>query len=101
MSETYYLVINEWLYPTESGRDFVDDYDTHEAAMSRCREECERERANYEEVSNCKARLDQCEKANFNGCLMTTSDKCVEWHFLSRVIAVSAMSTDTIRCLET
>ena len=99
-------MINFQFFPRSHGltpemKQIVADFDTHKEAMSRCRVECKREMANYEKVSNCKATLSRYEKTNFSGCLMTTSDKCVEWHFLSRVIAVSAMSTDTIRCLET
>ena len=28
----YYIVFNEWNYPTESGREYVGDYDTREEA---------------------------------------------------------------------
>lgn len=28
----YYIVINEWLYPTESGREIISDYDSRKEA---------------------------------------------------------------------
>ena len=28
----YYIVFNEWNYPTESGREYIGDYDTREEA---------------------------------------------------------------------
>ena len=28
----YYIVVNEWNYPTESGREYIGDYDTREEA---------------------------------------------------------------------
>lgn len=44
---TYYAVMKEWNYPCESGRDFVDDFDTYEEALAKSMEICEEEMDNF------------------------------------------------------
>ena len=49
----YYIVAEEWLYPTERGRDLVDDFDTYEDALARARELCKDEMFNFAQATRC------------------------------------------------
>jgi hypothetical protein len=44
---TYYIVVNEWNYPTESGRDIIGDFDTIEEAEQVASQQVEEERDNF------------------------------------------------------
>lgn len=46
----YYIVINEWNYPTESGREFIDDFDTIQEAETCAESECDKELDNFIEA---------------------------------------------------
>ena len=48
----YYIVMNEWNYPTESGRDFVGDFDTRHEAVLAAGEEYDKEFDNFQTVTN-------------------------------------------------
>ena len=48
----YYIVMNEWNYPTESGRDFVGDIDTRAEAARIAEAECDKEFDNFQTVTN-------------------------------------------------
>ena len=49
----YYIVVTEWLYPTESGRELCDDYDTYERALEVARQLVEDERRdNWSEATH-------------------------------------------------
>ena len=50
--EGYYIVMNEWKYPTNSGRTYIGDYDTEEEAMYHAQEECEGEYDNFLNITN-------------------------------------------------
>ena len=43
----YYIVMNEWNYPTESGRKFIGDFDDIQDAEYHAKDECEREYDNF------------------------------------------------------
>lgn len=47
----YYIVINEWLYPTESGRDFVGTFDTLEEAVKAAKNEYDVEFQNFRDMN--------------------------------------------------
>lgn len=49
----YYIAIEEWLYPTESGREFIDDFDTFEDAVKCAKELCESETYNFSHATGC------------------------------------------------
>lgn len=44
----YYILINEWNYPTESGREFIGDFDDIEDAEYHAKDECDRELDNFQ-----------------------------------------------------
>ena len=48
---TYYIVMNEWLYPTESGREFIGDYDTLAIAREQAKFEYTNEIDNFLDVN--------------------------------------------------
>ena len=48
----YYLVLNEWNYPFESGREFLGDFDTLEEAEQTCKEQYESEIDTFLEATN-------------------------------------------------
>ena len=43
----YYIVINEWNYPTNSGREFLGDYDIESEAEDIAKQEYEKEYDNF------------------------------------------------------
>lgn len=47
----YYIVMNEWLYPTESGREYIGDYDTLAMASAMAHFQYEKELPNFLEVN--------------------------------------------------
>lgn len=48
----YYIVVIEWNYPTESGRDIIDDFDTIEMARRVAKEQVDKEYDNFLEVND-------------------------------------------------
>lgn len=56
----YYIVVIEWNYPTESGRDIIDDYDTLEEAREAAKEQYENEFQNFKEVNDGNIYMAAC-----------------------------------------
>ena len=48
----YYIVVNEWKYPTETGREIVGDFDTPEDALYACRTAFSNEYSNFVKVND-------------------------------------------------
>lgn len=74
----YYIVVNEWNYPTESGREIIGDYDTLEEAKAVAKEQYNNELANFLEVNKgaiyenaCGEIVDQ--HLNFMGFILCSS----------------------------
>lgn len=51
MSQSYFIVVEEWNYPCESGRNVLEDFDTMEEAMEYALAKAKEEVSNYNE--NC------------------------------------------------
>ncbi len=87
----YFIVVNEWLYPTESGRDFVCIYDVYEQALNRAKYECANELSNYEDACGCDA-LQPDPVEDWDGVpskfVITAKNGLDEWWFSSKIIAV-------------
>ena len=49
----YYIIVTEWDYPTESGRDIIDDFNTIEMARRVAKEEVDKECNNFLERNIC------------------------------------------------
>ena len=43
----YFVVVEEWNYPCESGRNIVDDFDTYDEALAKSMDMCENEMDNF------------------------------------------------------
>ena len=48
----YYIVVNEWNYPTESGRELIGDFDTREAASKEAECQYKAEYDNFLDVTH-------------------------------------------------
>ena len=63
--------MNEWQYPTESGRCFVGDYDTLEEALDACKEEYELEEENFIDINNGEIYREACGMTNNSNLIST------------------------------
>ena len=87
----YYAVFTEWLYPAESGRDFLEEYDSEEDALDAARKECENERQNYETVCGDAlppVRYAATANSPAGGYCLTARDGITEWWFAAKVVPV-------------
>ena len=89
MDSKYYIVVTEWLYPTESGREVITDFDTKDEALTRCFELCDDELDNY--CENCGDYLTPGHFTNddgVEGVIVTAKNGLDEWFFQAKVIEV-------------
>lgn len=85
----YYIVVTEWLYPTESGRDLYDDYDTYEEALEVARQIVEDERRdNWSEATNTDPYTIDFSRDS-NGYIITAKNGLEEWWFQAKIIKVN------------
>ena len=88
---SYYIVVQEWLYPTESGRDVLaDTYDDVAEATASARRCVESEVFNYDRATGCtptpvEETEDFQSKAAF---IITDKAGLEEWWFAAKVIEV-------------
>lgn len=54
MKNKYYIVINEWNYPTDSGRRIIGDFNTRDEAAKIAEKEYEKEKENFLKITNGK-----------------------------------------------
>lgn len=89
--DPYFIVVNEWLYPAESGHDVVESYNVWEHALNCAKRECEHELKTYSEVCGCDP-LQPAAVVAENGLpekfIITAKNGLDEWWFASRVIIV-------------
>jgi hypothetical protein len=83
----YYIVVTEWLYPTESGRDIVDDFDTFDEALDRCAKIVFNERENYFDTTKTTPTFLNL-NSNENGYIITDKNGLEDWWFQAKVIEV-------------
>lgn len=89
----YYAVFLEWLYPTESGRDFLDDFDTEEDALEAAKKACEDELRNYGAACGGDALppspyASTAPNASPQGYCLTAKNGIDEWWFAAKVLPV-------------
>ena len=89
MDNKYYIVVAEWLYPTESGRDVITDFDIKDEALVRCFELCEDELDNYglacgDYIAPCQYKDDD----GTEGVIVTAKNGLNEWYFKTKIIEV-------------
>ena len=84
----YYIVVTEWLYPTESGRDACDTYSNLDTALAEARKICDVEaRTNFLDATKCDP-TPVGNLENDGGCIVTDKMGMEEWYFSVRVIKV-------------
>lgn len=90
----YFIVVDEWNYPTSSGREVIGDYDTLEEAKSVANFEYDNEYSNFIEV-NGETYEEACgevvgENGESTGFIINSSKNETEnmW-FYSRIIHVT------------
>jgi hypothetical protein len=85
----YCIVVTEWLYPTESGRDLEGDYDTYEQAIEAARQLVEDERRdNWTEATHTDpTTVDYY--IDSDGYIITDKSGLEDWWFQAKVIKVN------------
>ena len=86
----YYIVVTEWLYPTESGRDVFYDFDTKEEALSMCAELTRTEKYNFADACKCDPSPANAVTKNGKtvGFLITDKNGNEEWWYCAKVVEV-------------
>jgi hypothetical protein len=83
----YYIVVTEWLYPTESGREVMSDWNTFEEALNECHTLVLEEVYNYTDVTNCDPTPITL-NSNQNGYLITDGKGLEDWWFQAKIIEI-------------
>jgi hypothetical protein len=85
----YYIVVTEWLYPTESGREVIADFDTRDEALVRCFELCDAELDNYSQACGDYLAPEQYEDKDGNaGVVITSKNGLDDWYFKAKIVEV-------------
>ncbi len=89
MNDKYYIVVTEWLYPNESGREVITDFDTKDEALVKCFELCDDELDNYSQVCGDYLAPEQYKDVEGNeGVAITPKNGLDEWFFHAKVVEV-------------
>lgn len=89
MTDKYYIVVAEWLYPDESGREVITDFDTKDEALVRCFELCDDELDNYGLVCGDYRAPEQCKDDDgTEGVIVTAKNGLDDWYFKAKVVEV-------------
>lgn len=90
MDSKYYIVVTEWNYPTDSGRDVIGDFDSMDEALVRCFELCDDELDNFGLACGDYLAPEECDgnKGAVGGVIITPKNGLDDWFFVARVIAV-------------
>ena len=86
----YYILVEEWLYPTESGRDFVNDYDTIEEAEEAALDACGCEKYNFSYACKCDPTTPSLVKENGKtiGAIITDKNGTEDWWYAVKIVEV-------------
>ena len=92
--DSYYIAVEEWLYPTESGRNIVDDFDTKDEAVAYAK------RAAGEEMDNFSAATgddplppDEIADEGQSGAIVTAKNGLDDWYYAIRVFRIDPIGT--------
>lgn len=90
MDSKYYIVVTEWKYPTETGREIIGDFDSRDEALLRGFELAESELDYFEQVAGDALNPEECEGSagDVGGVIITPKNCLDEWFFIARVIEV-------------
>ena len=82
----YYLVIEEWNYPSESGREpSLNTYDSKEEALKVCRDMAESEVANFRTATGADTLpVGWCH----DGAILTTKTGLDPYYYYARIVQV-------------
>lgn len=84
---TYYIVFNEWNYPTESGREFVGDFDSRLDAEFAAKSETDKEEDNFFKVNGSVSKGPMVdEDMNCLGYILTPTEHRLNHFFRSVII---------------
>lgn len=87
----YFAVFEEWLYPTESGHDFMQEFDTFDEAAEYAKKLCDEERMNFSSATGCDPL--PTELLYVDGeperYLITAKDGLEEWWYSARIIKIN------------
>lgn len=90
-SPDYYIVSEEWLYPTESGREIAGDFDTYEEALRQAREMCKDEMFNFADATGCDPSNPEAfisRDGTQQGVMIADSKGLEEWWYAVKIIPV-------------
>lgn len=88
-NDKYYIVVAEWLYPTESGRDVIADLDTKDEALVSCFELCDDELDKYGlACGDYLASKQYKDKDGNEGVVITSKNGLDEWYFKAKIVEV-------------
>lgn len=83
----YYIVVTEWLYPTESGREAMSDWDSFADALKECEDLVFKEIRNYWEATCCDPTPISLNSTK-DGYLITDNKGLEDWWFQAKIIEV-------------
>ena len=83
----YYIVVAEWLYPTESGREIFNDFDDYDEAFETAHCRVQDEIENYTEVTKCDATPINL-NPTLDGYIITDDKGLEEWWFQAKIVEV-------------
>ena len=81
----YYIVMNEWHYPTNTGRMFVGDFDELTDAHYATKVECTKELRNSQRLLNALG-MYLASYENDEGYILKPSDSALNYYFRSVII---------------
>lgn len=88
----YYVCMEEWLYPAESGREYLENYDSYEDALRKAMNRCEGEMANFAFATGCdptRPRAFISEMGAKQGVCITCENGLDEWWYAVKIITVT------------
>ena len=91
MDSKYYILVTEWKYPTETGREIIGDFGSRDEALVRGFELCDDECDNFAQATGCDCLPpEECEGSagDVGGVIITPKNCLDEWFFIARIIEV-------------
>jgi len=86
----YFAVFEEWLYPTESGHDFMQEFDTLDEAAEYAKKLCDKERMNFSSATGCDPLPTEplYVDGDLKRYLITPKNGLEEWWYSARIIEI-------------
>lgn len=87
----YYIVVEEWNYPCESGRNIVDDFDTYEDALKKCMDMCENEMDNFCHNIGGDCLNPEELGGNDKGVILTSKMGLDDYYYACRIVGFNSL----------